>query len=71
MRLREFTKNFWIGSPSITFCLAFTRGLGRCYEKLGQKDEAIKIYQQMSHFYSGQLWKDMAEARIKALSPTQ
>jgi tetratricopeptide (TPR) repeat protein len=46
------------------------QGLGRCYEKLGQKDEAIKIYQQMSHFYSGQIWKDMAEARIKALSPT-
>jgi len=46
------------------------QGLGRCYEKLGQKDEAIKIYQQMSYFYSGQLWQNMAEARIKALSPT-
>jgi tetratricopeptide (TPR) repeat protein len=46
------------------------QGLGRCYEKLGEKDEAIKIYQQMSYFYSGQVWQDMAEARIKALSPT-
>ena len=46
------------------------QGLGRCYEKLGQKEEAIKIYQQMSHFYSGQVWKDMAEAKIEALSST-
>lgn len=46
------------------------QSLGRCYEKLGQKDEAIKIYQQMSHFYSGQVWQNMAEAKIKALSPT-
>lgn len=46
------------------------QGLGRCYEKLGQKDEAIKIYQQMSRFYSGRIWQDMAEAKIKALSPT-
>jgi len=24
----------------------------------------------MSHFYSGRIWQDMAEAKIKALSPT-
>ena len=46
------------------------QGLGRCYEKLGQKEEAVKIYQQMSHFYSGLVWQDMAEAKIKILSPT-
>lgn len=47
------------------------QGLARCYEKLGQREEALKVYQQISSFYSGQVWQDMAEAKIKALSPTQ
>jgi len=46
------------------------QGLGQCYEKIGQKDEAIKTYQLMSRIYSGQVWQDIAEAKIKALSPT-
>jgi len=47
------------------------QGLGRCYEKLGNKEEAIKVYQQMSSLYSGQIWQDMAEGKIKVLSPAK
>ncbi|MFB0527130.1 MAG: tetratricopeptide repeat protein [bacterium] len=67
---KEIYQRFLDGFPEHYLLPGIYQGLGRCYEKLGQKDEAIKIYQQMSHFYSGSIWQDMAEAKIKALSPT-
>jgi len=67
---KEIYEKFLDRFPQHYLLPGIYQGLGRCYEKLEQKDEAIKIYQQMSHFYSGQIWQDMAEAKIKALSPT-
>jgi len=68
---KEIYRKFLDKFPEHYLLPAAYQGLGRCYEKLGQKDEAIKTYQQISSFYPGGAWKDMAEARIKALSPTQ
>jgi len=67
---KEIYQKFLDRFPEHYLLPGIYQGLGRCYEKLGQKDEAIKIYQQMSHFYSDTTWQDMAEAKIKALSPT-
>lgn len=67
---REIYQKFLDQFPEHYLLPGIYQGLGRCYEKLGQKDEAIKIYQQMSNFYSGRIWQDMAEVKIKALSPT-
>ncbi len=67
---KEIYQNFLDRFPEDYLLPDVYQGLGRCYEKLGDKQEAIKTYQQMSRFYSGRIWQDMAEAKIKALSPT-
>jgi len=64
-------QNFLDKFPEHYLLADIYQGLGRCYEKMGQKEEAVKTYQQMSHFYEGRIWQDMAEAKIKALSPEQ
>ncbi len=66
---KEIYRKFLDGFPDHYLSPGIYQGLGRCYEKLGQKDEAIRTYQQISQFYSGTVWQDMAEAKIKALSP--
>jgi len=62
--LLELTENYRSNSPLIPETLFNT---GRLYEALDKKDDAIKLYEDLTTSYSSSNWTNLAKTRIISL----